>query len=98
MKAVRIYGAKDARLEDVTIADPKDDEVQLKVKYCGICGSDLHEYTEGLTLPTVKHPISGQSLPIIMGHEFAGEVVKVGQNVTDLQVCDSVAVDCVWSL
>lgn len=93
MKAVRIYGAKDARLEDVTIADPKDDEVQLKVKYCGICGSDLHEYTEGLTLPTVKHPISGQSLPIIMGHEFAGEVVKVGQNVTDLQVGDSVAVE-----
>lgn len=51
MKAVRIYGEKDIRVENVDIADPKDNEVQLKVKYCGICGSDLHAYLEGWGLP-----------------------------------------------
>lgn len=93
MKAVRVYGAKDVRLEDVDIPDPKADQVQIKVKYCGICGSDLHEYTEGLTLPTSRHPISGKKLPITMGHEFSGEVVKVGKGVTDLKVGDPVAVE-----
>lgn len=93
MKAVRVYGAKDVRLENIDIPEPQDDQVQIKVKFCGICGSDLHEYTEGLALPTAKHPISGKSLPITMGHEFSGEVVKVGNNVTDLKIGDGVAVE-----
>ncbi|WP_204121192.1 MULTISPECIES: 2,3-butanediol dehydrogenase [Levilactobacillus] len=93
MKAVRVYGKQDVRLEDVTIPEPNDDQVQIKVKFCGICGSDLHEYSEGLTLPTSRHPLSGKKLPITMGHEFAGEVVKVGQAVTQLKVGDPVAVE-----
>lgn len=47
MKAARIYGEKDVRLEDVDIAEPRKNQVQIKVKYCGICGSDLHAYLEG---------------------------------------------------
>lgn len=47
MKAARIYGKGDIRIEDIKIAEPKPDEIQIKVKYCGICGSDLHAYLEG---------------------------------------------------
>ena len=48
----------------------------LKVKNCGICGSDLH-----MTEPTSVMPLA---LGSVMGHEFAGEVVEVGKNITHL--------------
>lgn len=92
-KAARIYGKKDIRIEDVEIADPREDQVQIKVKYCGICGSDLHAYLEGWGLPTTPHPLTGKTVPITMGHEFAGEVVKVGSHVQKLKVGDAVAVE-----
>ncbi|KRL07166.1 2,3-butanediol dehydrogenase [Liquorilactobacillus hordei] len=93
MKAARIYEEKDVRLEDVDIAEPRKNQVQIKVKYCGICGSDLHAYLEGWGLPTVAHPLTGKVVPMTLGHEFAGEVVKVGANVDDLKVGDAVAVE-----
>jgi (R,R)-butanediol dehydrogenase/meso-butanediol dehydrogenase/diacetyl reductase len=93
MKAVRIYGEGDIRVEDVDIADPLPDQVQIKVKYCGICGSDLHAYLEGWGLPTQPHPLTGKTVPITLGHEFSGEVVKVGSDVTDLKVGDAIAVE-----
>lgn len=93
MKAVRIYGREDVRVEEVAIADPKPDQVQIKVKDCGICGSDLHAYSEGWGLPTQPHPLTGKTVPITLGHEFSGEVVKVGSAVTDLKVGDGIAVE-----
>jgi len=61
-----------------TIADPEPGptDIILKVKNCGICGSDLH-----MTEPTSVMPLA---LGSVMGHEFAGEVVAVGKNVTHL--------------
>jgi threonine dehydrogenase-like Zn-dependent dehydrogenase len=47
MKAARFYGALDLRIEDVPIPVPKGDEVLVAVEWCGICGSDLHEYLHG---------------------------------------------------
>lgn len=93
MKAVRVYGERDIRVEDVDIADPAPDQVQIKVKYCGICGSDLHAYLEGWGLPTHPHPLTGKTVPITLGHEFSGEVVRVGSEVTDLKVGDAIAVE-----
>lgn len=93
MKAVRIYGEKDIRVEDVSIDDPKDDQVQIRVKFCGICGSDLHAYLEGWGLPTTPYPLTGKTVPITLGHEFSGEVVKVGAKVTDLKVGDAIVVE-----
>jgi (R,R)-butanediol dehydrogenase/meso-butanediol dehydrogenase/diacetyl reductase len=93
MKAVRIYGEKDIRVEDVSIDDPKDDQVQIRVKFCGICGSDLHAYLEGWGLPTKPYPLTGKTVPITLGHEFSGEVVKVGAKVSDLKVGDAIAVE-----
>ncbi|WEV52863.1 2,3-butanediol dehydrogenase [Bifidobacterium sp. ESL0798] len=93
MKAVRIYGKEDVRVEDIDIADPKPNQVQIKVKDCGICGSDLHAYSVAWGLPTQPHPLTGKTVPITLGHEFSGEVVKVGSAVTDFKVGDGIAVE-----
>lgn len=82
MKANCWYGAGDVRVEQVP--DPKilnRRDVILKVTSTAICGSDLHLYN-GL-MPTMK---AGD----ILGHEFMGEVVEVGSEVTNLQVGDRV--------
>ena len=45
MKALRWYGQKDLRLEEVPEPSPGAGEVKIKVKWCGICGTDLHAYS-----------------------------------------------------
>jgi len=63
-------------IETVPDPDPGPHDVILKVRNCGICGSDLH-----MTEPTsIMPPPSGT----VMGHEFAGEVVAVGKAATHL--------------
>ncbi len=84
MKAVIWNGVKDIRVEEVPdpeIINPGD--IILKVTSTAICGSDLHLY-DGF-IPTMK---SGD----ILGHEFMGEVVAIGQDVTTLQIGDRVVV------
>ena len=48
MRAARFHGQKDIRIEDVPKPIPKGDEVLVDIEWCGICGSDLHEYEHGL--------------------------------------------------
>jgi len=63
-------------IETMTDPEPGPHDIVLKVRNCGICGSDLH-----MTEPTsIMPPPSGT----VMGHEFAGEVVAVGRAVTHL--------------
>lgn len=95
MKAALWYNVKDVRVEDVPEPQVKDDTVKVKVKWCGICGSDLHEYLAGpIFIPVDKpHPITGEKAPVIMGHEFSGEVVEIGKNVTNVKVGDRVVVE-----
>ncbi len=64
------------------------DEVVIKVKNAGVCGSDMHIYNGESAFATY---------PNIMGHEIAGEVWEFGANVTGLQKGDKVAVDNVLS-
>lgn len=47
MRAARWYDKKDIRVEDVEVPTPGKNEVKIKVDFCGICGSDLHEYADG---------------------------------------------------
>ena len=94
MKAIRFYGKHDVRIEDVdepgTIAD---DEVLVRSTYCGICGTDLHEYTEGpIWTSATPNSFSGSALPQILGHEFAGRVEAVGRSVTTLRPGDRVSI------
>ena len=96
MKAARWYGAGDIRVEDVT--EPQVDDyydVKVKVHWCGICGSDLHEYLAGpIFIPVdAPHPVTGEKAPVIMGHEFSGEVVEVGPNVTNVKPGDRVVIE-----
>ncbi len=95
MKAALWYNQKDVRVEDVTEPHVTDDSVKIKVKWCGICGSDLHEYLAGpIFIPVGKpHPLTGDVAPVILGHEFSGEVVEIGKNVTNVKVGDRVVVE-----
>lgn len=95
MKAAVWYGEKDIRVEERELKALKDNEVTVRVAWAGICGSDLHEYQEGpVFVPTEKEDqLTGQVAPLIMGHEFAGVIEKVGSQVTKFKVGDRVAIN-----
>ena len=73
MKAQMFYKPEEMSLINVDIPKVEDDEVLMKVKACGICGSDVAYYFGGSPLETE----SGQG-PLILGHEFSGEIVEMG--------------------
>lgn len=72
MKALRFLGPEKFEIQDVVKPSPKAGEVLLKVRACGICGSDVHGYL-GLTGRRIP--------PMTMGHEFAAEVEEAGAGV-----------------
>ena len=75
MKAAVFYQAADLRVLDIPKPTPKTGEVLLKVKACGICGTDVHIYhgDEGAAATPAG---------TVLGHEFAGIVEAVGEGVT----------------
>lgn len=94
MKALRFHAAKDLRLEDIPQPPaPGPGQVLIRNRYVGICGTDLHEYAHGpIFIPTEPHPYSGAVFPQVLGHEFGGEVVAVGDGVTKVAPGDRVSV------
>jgi (R,R)-butanediol dehydrogenase / meso-butanediol dehydrogenase / diacetyl reductase len=94
MKAALWYRKHDLRIEEIPKPKkPASGEVVVKVKFCGICGSDLHEYTDGPQyIPKKPHPLTGTTSPLILGHEFSGEIVELGQDVKDWKVGDRVVI------
>lgn len=96
MKAARYHGRGDIRIDEVPEPEVGPRQVKVAVDWCGICGSDLHEFLEGplfIPAPGNPHPITGETLPVVMGHEFAGTVAELGSAVTGLNVGDRVAVE-----
>jgi (R,R)-butanediol dehydrogenase/meso-butanediol dehydrogenase/diacetyl reductase len=96
MKAARFHGRGDIRVDDIPEPHPGDGQIQLAVEWCGICGSDLHEYLEGpIFTPTSQnpHPLTGGAIPIVMGHEFAGVVAEVGKGVAGVSEGDRVVIE-----
>jgi len=87
MKAAYIYGPYDLRLEEAEIPEPAADEVLLRVKAVGVCGSDIHFYVTG------RSGVFTITEPFVMGHEFAGEIVEVGEDVKDFRKGDRVTVE-----
>ncbi|HEX9950095.1 MAG TPA: zinc-binding dehydrogenase [Thermodesulfobacteriota bacterium] len=78
MRAAVYHGIRDLRVEEVAEPKPGPGEAKIRVKYCGICGSDLHEYLHGL------FPQSP------FGHEACGKITEVGREVKGFQVGDEV--------
>jgi (R,R)-butanediol dehydrogenase/meso-butanediol dehydrogenase/diacetyl reductase len=94
MRATVYYGAKDIRVEPhEEPASIGSREVLIKPLFCGICGTDLHEYAQGpIVVPSSPHPLTGATLPQILGHEFSAEVVDMGAEVDTVQTGDRVTV------
>ena len=78
MRAAIYHGIRDLRVEEVAEPKPGPGEAKIRVKYCGICGSDLHEFLHGL------FPQSP------FGHEACGEIIETGREVKGFQVGDKV--------
>ncbi|MEH7481270.1 zinc-dependent alcohol dehydrogenase family protein [Neobacillus drentensis] len=86
MKAAVLKGTKQIEVMEWNYRSPSPKEVIVKVKSCGICGTDQHIYH--------GHPGSAEvQPPIVLGHELAGEVVEVGAEVSILQKGDRVSID-----
>ena len=87
MKAAILYGPRDIRIEDVGIPRISSDEVLVRVRRVGICGSDVHLYLHGrIASFTVEKPL-------ILGHECSGEVTEVGREVEGLSPGQRVVIE-----
>jgi L-iditol 2-dehydrogenase len=87
MKAAVMYETGKIRIEKKPLPVPGNDEVLVKMKYVGLCGSDLHYFEWGRIGPYIV------TKPIILGHECSGEVVGKGGNVKNIRIGDIVAVE-----
>ena len=86
MKSVVIHAAKDLRIETRAIEEPGAGEVQIKLAAGGICGSDLHYFNHG-GFGTIR-----LKEPMILGHEVAGHITKLGAGVEGLELGELVAI------
>jgi L-iditol 2-dehydrogenase len=87
MKAAELIAPRTFRLTEMSIEDPGSGEVQVRVEAVGVCGSDLHAYSEGAVGSTPN------VYPMVLGHEPAGTIVKLGSGVTGLAIGDRGALE-----
>ena len=92
MIAARLYGREDLRIEEIPLPVPGAGEVQVRVAYAGLCGTDLHEYFGGPRATTTPHPLTGAVLPQILGHELSGTVTELGPGTASVRIGDRVCV------
>jgi L-iditol 2-dehydrogenase len=87
LKAAYLVEPKRIELRDIPVPTPGPGEVLVRVRAVGVCGSDVHYYLDGHIGETVA------SEPLVMGHEFAGEVAGLGAGVAGLELGQRVAVE-----
>jgi len=87
VKAAVLYAKRDLRVVDRPEPTPQGHEVKIRVRAVGVCGSDVHYYTEMAIGDQVIEK------PQAVGHEFAGEIVAVGDAVKHFRVGQRVAVE-----
>ncbi|NLY51509.1 MAG: zinc-dependent alcohol dehydrogenase family protein [Firmicutes bacterium] len=83
MLAARFMEIGDLRLVEENVPKPGPGEILIRVKAAGVCGTDAH----------IIKGESSSTPPVILGHEYAGEVVEIGEGVTNFRVNDRVCVD-----
>ena len=93
MRAAVYHGPRDIRIEDLPVPIPGPGDLLLEVRSVGICGTDALEWDRGPILTPVDrpHPASGHHGPTILGHEFGGRVVDLGEEVAGFAAGDLVA-------
>jgi len=83
MKAAVLHAVGDIRYEEVPEPEIGDDEVLLRVRACGVCGTDVHFF----------HGEWEVNMPLIPGHEYSGEIARVGSDIQTVSVGDRVSID-----
>jgi len=87
MRAARLHGIGDLRIDQLPVPTPGPGEVLLQVAMVGVCGSDVHYYREGRIGDQIVRA------PLILGHEFSAWVAELGEGVTSLSKGQLVAAD-----
>ncbi|MCA1644570.1 MAG: alcohol dehydrogenase catalytic domain-containing protein [Chloroflexi bacterium] len=87
MKAAVLHSAHDLRVEEVLVPAIGQHDLLVRVRACGVCASDVHYFETGAIGRYVVNA------PMIVGHEAAGDVVDVGEQVTSLQPGARVAIE-----
>lgn len=94
MKALQFHGHDDIRLDDVPEPEVRPGWSVIEVGWASICRSDIKEWHGPLYIkPDRPNPLTGVSVPVILGHEFAGRVVATDGSDPRIRVGDRVAVD-----
>ncbi|MFI5394303.1 MAG: 2,3-butanediol dehydrogenase [Candidatus Binatia bacterium] len=105
MRAFRWHAPGNVRIDSVPEPQAEPGTVVVRVEWCGLCGTDLHEYTHGpVLIPSRPHPLTGKVPPVTLGHEFCGRVTAVGAGA-GFAIGDSVTAnaclvchECSWCL
>jgi (R,R)-butanediol dehydrogenase/meso-butanediol dehydrogenase/diacetyl reductase len=94
MLAAVFHGARDVRVEQVEgPGAPGPRQVLVRPVWCGICGTDLHEFLAGpIVIPERVQPLTGAALPQVLGHELSAEVAEVGAEGVGVRPGDRVSV------
>jgi len=85
MRAARLYGKEDLRIEEIPVPEAGPGEVLLKVKAAAICGTDIRMYRNGARAASPENPL-------VLGHEVSGAVESVGKGVSGYRAGSAVAV------
>ena len=90
LKNVKAFGtaAAEAPLKEMTIQrrELMHNDIEMKILYCGICHSDLHQ---------IKNEFGGATFPLVPGHEIVGKITRVGEHVKKFKVGDLSAIGCI---
>ncbi|KAI0487269.1 GroES-like protein [Xylaria cf. heliscus] len=93
MKAARYYGKEDIRIEQVPEPTVLPGQIKIAPAFVGLCGTDLHEYLGGPNFcPTGHHPVTGETIPVTLGHEFSGVIKEIGPGVAGFRIGQACAV------
>jgi 2-desacetyl-2-hydroxyethyl bacteriochlorophyllide A dehydrogenase len=83
MKAALYAGIKNLSVEELPLQKIDNDDIVIKVDACGVCGTDFH----------IFNGEAPAKVPVVIGHEYVGEVVETGKNAVEFHVGEKVAID-----